>query len=104
MTLPQSVKVATDALRTEAGVWDQQSAQMGTIAGQAEDLRFSRLQAGVFQIVVGAYNDVVEQVHSRCQEAVTRMKEIADTLQQVAAVYEKEEIDGAHLIKNTLPG
>ena len=32
------------------------------------------------------------------------MKEIADTLTQVGAVYEKEELDGAHLMKNTMPG
>jgi len=32
MALPPGVQVATEALRTEAGVWDQQSRQMGTIA------------------------------------------------------------------------
>jgi hypothetical protein len=42
MALPPGVKVATDALRTEAGVWDQQSAQMGTVATTVDGLRFNR--------------------------------------------------------------
>ena len=100
MDLPQSVKVATDALRTEAGVWDQQSAQMGTIATRAEDLRFNRVEAGVFQLIVDPYGELVDQVHARCQEAVTRMKEIADTLRQVANTYDEEERNGAHRLRN----
>ena len=100
MALPPGVKVATDALRTEAGVWDQQSAQMGTVATTVDGLRFKRIQAGVFQLIVGPYGDVVEQIHGRCQEAVPRMKEIADTLRQVANTYEAEEISGAHRLRN----
>jgi hypothetical protein len=100
MTLPTGVKVATDALRTEAGVWDQQSAQMGTLASTVDGLRFNRIQAGVFFPVVGAYGELVEQVHSRCLEAVPRMKEIADTLRQVGNTYDAEEINGAHRLRN----
>jgi hypothetical protein len=101
--LPVEVKAATDALRNEGGVWDQQSQQMGTIAGRAEDLRYTRVQAGVFQVYIGGYNDAVDLIHTRCQEAVTRMTEVADSLRNNAAVYDKEELDGAHQIKNTLP-
>jgi uncharacterized protein YukE len=100
MTLPLGVKVATDALRTEAGVWDQQSSQLDAIAKKVDDLRFNRLEAGVFQLIVGPYGELVNQLHSRAQEAVQRMKEIADTLRQVAKTYEAEELDGSHRLKN----
>ena len=100
MGQPQGFEVATDALRTEAGAWDQQSAQMGNIATKVDGLRFTRTEAGVFQLVVGPYNDVVDQVHGRCQEAVQRMKEIADTLRQVAKTYDEEERNGVHRLKN----
>jgi uncharacterized protein YukE len=100
MSLPLGVKVATDALRTEAGVWEQQSGQMESIATTVDDVRFNRLEAGVFQLVVGPYRELVDQVHGRTQEAVQRMKEIADTLRQVAKTYEAEELDGSHKLKN----
>jgi hypothetical protein len=100
VTLPQSVKVATDALRTEAGVWGQQSTQLGTVAAKVDGLRFGRLEAGVFQLIVSPYEQLTDQVHSRCQEGVTRMTEIADTLRQVATTYDQEELDNTHRLKN----
>jgi len=100
MSLPLGVKVATDALRTEAGVWDQQSGQMDAIATKVDGLRFNRLEAGVFQLVVGPYGELVDQVYGRTHEAGQRMKEIADTLRQVAKTYETEELDGSHRLKN----
>ena len=100
MALPAGVKVATDALRAEAGVWDDQSRQMGTIASKSDGLRFNRVQAGVFQLVVGPYLQLVDQVHGRCDEGAQRMTEIGNALRQVAATYEKEELDGTHRLRN----
>ena len=99
MTLPAGVKVATDALRTEAGVWDQQSAQLTAIASKVDGLRVNRLEAGVFQLVVGPYGEVVDQVHGRCQEGAQAMTGVADTLRQVANTYDEEERDGTHRLR-----
>jgi hypothetical protein len=100
MTAPQGFEVATDALRAEAGTWDQQSSYVDKIASKVDGLRFTRLEAGVFQLFVGPYDDVVEQVHSRCTEGVQRMKQIGDTLRQVAKIYDEEERNGIHRLKN----
>jgi hypothetical protein len=100
LTAPQGFEVATDSLRTEAGVWDQESAQMGNLATTVDGVRFNRLEAGVFQLIVGPYGELVDQVHGRCQEAVQRMKEIGDTLRQVAKIYDDEERNGIHRLKN----
>ena len=100
MTAPQGFEVATETLRTEAGVWDSQGTQMGSIATKVDGVRFNHFEAGVFQLIVGAYGDLVNQVHDRCQESVQRMKEIADTLRQVAKTYDEEERSGIHRLKN----
>lgn len=94
------IKVATNTLRTETGVWDQQSSSAGKIASQANNLRMDRFEAGVFQIIVSAYSSVVDQVTARSQEGQQRMADIANTLHQVANTYDQEEAENLHLLKN----
>jgi hypothetical protein len=100
LTAPQGFEVATESLRTEAGVWDRESAQMGKLVTKVDGVRFNRLEAGVFQLIVSPYEELVNQVHGRCEEAVQRMKEIGDTLRQVAKIYDEEERNGIHRLKN----
>ncbi|MGH4008864.1 MAG: hypothetical protein ACRDTH_12030 [Pseudonocardiaceae bacterium] len=94
------VKVATDALRTEAGIWDQQSRELDKIVGQADGLRLERIEAGIFQIIFDAYTSVVDQVTARSGEGSQRMAEVANTLHQVADTYDDEEAANLHLVKN----
>lgn len=94
------IKVATDTLRTEAGIWDQQSIIAGKITSQTDSLRMDRLEAGVFQIIVSAYGSVVDQVTARSREGQQRMADIANTLHQVANTYDQEEAENLHHLKN----
>lgn len=94
------IKVATDTLRTEAGIWDQQSRMTGKMASQADNLRMDRLEAGIFQIIVSAYGSVVDQVTARSREGQQRMADIANTLHQVANTYDQEEAENLHHLKN----
>jgi excreted virulence factor EspC (type VII ESX diderm) len=102
MGLPSSeaVSVATGALRTEATVWKAQSAKLDTLSAEVDAMEFGRVEAGLFQIMVGPYNEVVRAVAARCGEGAAAMTEIAGTLTQVADVYEAEDQAGAHRIKN----
>lgn len=102
MALPSTaqVKVATDALRTEAGIWDQQSSELDKIVGQANGLRLERIEAGIFQIIFDAYTSVVDQVTARAGEGNQRMADVAGTLHQVADTYDEEEAANLHLVKN----
>ncbi len=100
MTAPQGVEVATESLRGEAGRWDQQSTQLRTIATRADGLRFTRIEAGIFQLIVTPYGEVVDHVTARCREGGQRMLEIADTLRQVARTYDDEERTGVHRLRN----
>jgi hypothetical protein len=94
------IKVATAALRAEAGMWDQQAATAGRIAVQAAELALDRLEAGIFQIIVDAYRSVIDQVGARSREGQQRMAGIAQTLRQVAQTYDAEEAENLHRLKN----
>jgi uncharacterized protein YukE len=95
----QEVKVATDALRTEAGIWDSQSDQMETISSKVKNMQLGRVEAGVFQLIVGPYNDVVETVTSRSDEGAAAMTNIGDTLRAVATTYDEEDAAAEHRMR-----
>jgi len=103
MTHPPSaeqVAVATNALRSEAGEWDTQSTAMGALSTKVAGMEFGRLEAGLFQMMVGPYNDVIHAVAARGKEGATAMTEIADTLRSVADTYDAEDKAAMHRIKN----
>jgi uncharacterized protein YukE len=101
MTTPSSgqVTVATQALRTEADLWDEQGHELQALLSKVNDLTFGRLEAGVFQAIVGPYNDVVHQVADRTREGVHTMGDISTTLRQVADVYDAEDAAGEHRLR-----
>ena len=96
----QQIQVATDALRTEAGVWDAQSRQLGTIEQKVGELTFSRLEAGIFQVLVSVNDDLVRHVTARCGEGKAQMTAIASTLRAVATTYDTEERSNEHSFRN----
>lgn len=96
----QQIQVATEALRTEAGVWDAQSGQLATIQSKVSALTFSRLEAGIFQIIVSVNDDLVRHVTERCGEGATQMTAIASTLRTVADTYDAEESSNEHSFRN----
>lgn len=101
MTPPDKddIRVATDALRTEAGIWDEQSAEMSKIATAADALRLTRIEAGLFQIIVNTYSHVIDQVMARSTEEQMAMVAISDTLVNVAKKYDEEEAANQHHIR-----
>jgi hypothetical protein len=97
---PQQVAVATNTLRTEANEWETQAAILGTLAAKVEGMELGRVEAGLFQLIVSPYNDVVHHVQSRCQEGQTAMGQIATTLRSAADLYQREDDNNAHRIYN----
>lgn len=97
---PEQVMVATNALRNEATEWDTQSATLAEQSNKVADLQFGRLEAGLFQLMVGPYNDVIHAVAARCREGATAMTEIATTLRAVADTYDAEDKAAEHRIRN----
>lgn len=97
---PDELMVATGALRTEAGVWREQSGTLTGIAATVGALDFSGIEAGIFQIVVVAHRELVEHVAARCAEGGVETARIADTLNLVADTYEQEERRNEHALRN----
>jgi Excreted virulence factor EspC, type VII ESX diderm len=96
----QQVQVATDALRSEAGIWDAQADQLGNIQSKVSGLTFSRLEAGIFQILVSVNDDLVNHASTRCGEGKTQMSSIASTLRSAADTYDTEERSNEHSFRN----
>ncbi|MET0415225.1 MAG: hypothetical protein ABW022_04285 [Actinoplanes sp.] len=103
MTDPPSteqVTVATNALRNEAGAWDTQGATLSRLGAKVAEMEFGRLEAGLFQLMVGPYNDVIQAVTARCREGADAMTEVAATLRDVADTYDAEDKTSEHRIRN----
>lgn len=99
-TNDQQVAVATDALRIEAGEWDRQSTAIGATAAKVVNMELGRVKAGLFQLIVSPYNEVVRHVSQRCLEGQAAMTEVANTLRQVADTYDEEDRSNEHSIRN----
>ncbi|PRY24020.1 hypothetical protein [Pseudosporangium ferrugineum] len=97
---PEQVTVATNALRNEAGEWDEQSGKLATLSSTVAGMEFGRLEAGLFQLMVGPYNDVIHAVSARCQEGASAMTGIGSTLRDVANTYDAEDKANEHRIRN----
>jgi uncharacterized protein YukE len=91
-----NVSVATEALRKEAGVWEQQADTLQTLTGRVEGLRMTGLESGMFYLILDAYTQVVDVVSGRCGEGAQRTSEIATTLRHVADTYDEEEQRNLH--------
>lgn len=96
----EEVAVDTAALRAEGNVWLEQSDRLEAITHKADGLRMTRLEAGVFQVLVSAYDDAVDQVTARCREGRARMSEVGETLRQVADVYDDEDRKVEHRFRD----
>ncbi|WP_245854381.1 hypothetical protein [Micromonospora wenchangensis] len=63
-------------------------------------MELGRVEAGLFQLIVSPYNDVVRQVSQRCSEGRTATTEVGQTLRKVADTYDEEDRNNAHKIRN----
>ncbi|MFE3001076.1 hypothetical protein ACFXG4_39600 [Nocardia sp. NPDC059246] len=96
----QQVKVATDTLRTEAGVWDQESGELQKIVDKLPDMHYNRTEAGIFQMMVSPMDDLVNTVSDRCKEGVQRFHDVGTGLRTAATTYDAEEANNTHQFKN----
>lgn len=81
---PRQVAVETAVLCTEAGDWDAHAENMRAMGQTVAVMKKGRLEMGLFQVFVGAYDTVVDDVVGRSAEAATAMTNIGDTLRQAA--------------------
>jgi hypothetical protein len=97
---PRQVAVETGVLRTEAGDWDEHSTTMQALSAKVTAMKKGRLEMGLFQVFVGAYDTVVDDVSGRAGEAAPAMTKVGATLRDVATTYDAEDSAAMHRIKN----
>jgi uncharacterized protein YukE len=99
MTTP--VRVACEALRSDAAKWTQTAATLHTAAQAAEGLvlgvdklGFAAQQNGV----VAAYEALRQKMVRLLTTGVTELDTLATTLRHAADTYQREDEQGAHRI------
>lgn len=97
---PADVAVATQALRSEADMWREQSATLASAAALVETLRISQADLGVLFPMHDTIELVIGVVNGRCTGGHDRMVEIATALGWVADVYDDEERTNTHRLNN----
>jgi hypothetical protein len=96
------VSVATNTLRSEATEWDTRSDRLAALSSRTSAMEFGRLEAGIFQLMVGPYNTLTQLVTERCREGATAMTGIAAALHGVADSYDaKDKAAAGRLHKTT---
>lgn len=102
MTPPSQdqIRVALDALRREAGIWDCQANELAKIRPKAEALRLNRIEAGLFQVIFDTYSQVLGQIIDRADEGQRCMIDVGSALRAVAATYEREEAEYIHQLRD----
>ncbi|OJF11137.1 hypothetical protein BG844_28545 [Couchioplanes caeruleus subsp. caeruleus] len=58
------------------------------------------MEAGLFQLMVGPYNDVIRAVTARAREGAAAMTSIGQTLISVADTYDAEDKANEHRIRD----
>ncbi|WFB07106.1 hypothetical protein LRS74_08615 [Streptomyces sp. LX-29] len=98
--MSDGLKVITDAIRTDAGMWDKQSTAIGEVGTKIKGMTPTRLEWGVFQMIHGPYTDAIDHLSARCGEGKSRMSEIADALVKNAKAYDDQETETTKSVKD----
>ncbi|WP_194815409.1 type VII secretion target [Nocardia sp. XZ_19_385] len=96
----QQISVAITAVRTQATGWAERSTTSAQWATDAATYRLTKLQGGIFFLMVEEYNAVISKLEERFKEAELSMKDIARTLNTAASVYEQEDQAREHELRN----
>lgn len=95
---PEIISHATAELRTEAGTWTKQAAQMRSISSTVSGLSITDVNGGMFATWLRTYNEIVDQIKARTGEGAAAFDGISSTLKTVADIYDAEEAAKVHAL------
>jgi hypothetical protein len=95
-----TIGAATAALRREADCWGQRSDDLWRVTHLVDGMRMSRTEAGMFNVLLREYAELINVVSGRCAEGIERTAEVSDALRRVADVYDDEERRNLHSLMN----
>ncbi|MBO0801574.1 MAG: hypothetical protein J2P25_00650 [Nocardiopsaceae bacterium] len=104
MTDVDGIQVNTGTLVAQAKIWDTESERMRQLSSTVAGLSLDHVQAGVFFVIVDAYDRIVEKVTGLCGTgqygAATEMEAIANGLRSDAAAYTEAERKNTAMIQH----
>ncbi|MEU9089693.1 hypothetical protein ACIOEW_22665 [Streptomyces sp. NPDC087901] len=89
----KDLKVITDAIRVDVGMWDEQAKAIGEVAASIRGMHQNLTELGIFIPIFSTYNGVIAHLSSRCAEGNVEMSKIADELVRNAKAYDDQEVD-----------
>jgi hypothetical protein len=81
------MRIASGALEKEATKWDNEAPTLTSIATTLAGLEMSRIEAGLFQIMFGPYEQCRATVEDRAREGAAEFATMADTLTSLSKAY-----------------
>jgi hypothetical protein len=91
MSQPGELRFIATSLQQAAGIWEQEAAAAQSASARVSAMSLGRVEAGVFQIIVGPYDEVVAQVSARLEEGSRNMRGIASALELSARELDQAE-------------
>jgi hypothetical protein len=85
------LRVAIEALRSDAGIWRDQSTAMGGIVTKLGDVHFGVFERTSLWQYMSAYHDAWTFARDRATEAGQQFSAIGRTLDAIALKYEQDE-------------
>lgn len=92
------MRVASGALEKESARWDREAPQLDTLAASLRGLALTRVEAGLFQVMFGAYEACRSSVEARAREGGREFRAMASTLSQLATAYHDLDAERAESI------
>lgn len=89
----KDLKVITDAIRTDVGMWDEQAKSIGEVSASIKGMQNNLTELGIFAPIFLSYNSVIAHLSGRCDEGKVEMSKIADELVRNAKAYDDQEVD-----------
>jgi hypothetical protein len=94
------IRVSTDAMHVEAGVWFTAAGELQAAAARARALVIDHYDSTVFREFIEEHNAAVDQVAALCRSGYTQLNDVGFTLGDVADTYQAEEDANLHAMDN----
>lgn len=95
------LSICGPAIEAECKHWESTKEPLESTRAAVSSLRLNRIEAGIFQLVVGPNNDVCTKLEEELGRASTEATAIANALQRSLAAYRKHEAETSEIIDNT---
>ncbi|WJR35003.1 type VII secretion target [Mycobacteroides immunogenum] len=95
----KQLNVSIARMNSASKGWQAVSSDLSQASDKISELKFSKLEAGIFQHAYQAYIDAASYVQERMKEGSSETSNISSVLKANADTYQREEDNNTHAIK-----